>query len=156
MGLSKFEYSKLRSTVNLGLQNLHIRYRFPGFTYKRELGAGVWRGTLQPSPLSQKYRVAVSYKLNSYPNVKVISPALSPKAPHLWTDGTLCLYYPKESPWQRDMLIATTILPWTALWLYYYELWLDTGKWLGSSSHASDCNLKGGCANPGETSKEIN
>ncbi|MHC5824828.1 MAG: hypothetical protein ACYT04_55545, partial [Nostoc sp.] len=65
----------------MGLQNLHIRHRFPGFTYKRELGAGVWRGTLQPSPLSQKYRVAVSYKLNSYPNVKVISPALSPKAP---------------------------------------------------------------------------
>lgn len=42
------------------------------------------------------------------------------------------------------MLIAKTILPWTALWLYYYELWLDTGKWLGPSSHTADPNLLNG------------
>ncbi|WP_414569413.1 hypothetical protein [Nostoc sp. CCY 9925] len=148
MGLSKFDYLKLKPTVNLAIQTLHIQRRFPGFTYKRERGIGVWRGTLQPFPLSQKYRVAIYYKLNCCPNVKVISPALAPKAPHRWGDGTLCLFYPKESPWRRDMFIATTILPWTALWLYYYELWLDTGKWLGPSSHASDSNLKGGRANP--------
>jgi hypothetical protein len=53
------------------------------------------------------------------------------------------------------MLIATTILPWTALWLYYYELWLDTGKWLGPSSHATDPNLQGGYANPNEGDGKI-
>ncbi len=148
MGLSQFEYSQLRPTVNLALQSLHILHRFPSFSYRRERGAAVWRGTLQPRLFSQKYRVAVRYKLSSYPTVKVISPTLSPKAPHLWSDRTLCLYYPKENPWRRDMLIATTIIPWTALWIYYYELWLDTGKWLGPSSHASDRNLKGGCTNP--------
>ncbi|HIK19294.1 MAG TPA: hypothetical protein IGS53_29005 [Leptolyngbyaceae cyanobacterium M33_DOE_097] len=155
MGLSKFEYSQLRPTANLAIQNLHILYRFPGFTYRRERGAGVWRGTLQPRPLSQKYRVAVSYKLCSCPTVKVIAPILLPKTPHLWGDGTLCLFYPKESPWKRDMLIATTILPWTALWLYYYELWLDTGKWLGPSSHSADRHLQGGYANPAEDNEEI-
>ncbi len=155
MGLSEFEYSQLRPTINLGIQSLHIQHRFSGFTYKRERGVAVWRGTLQPRPLSPKYRVAVRYKLNFYPSVKVISPALAPKAPHLWSDGTLCLYYPKENPWRRDMLIATTILPWTALWLYYYELWLDTGKWLGPSSHAADSNLQGGYANPNEGDGEI-
>lgn len=155
MGLSKFEYSQLRPTVNLSLQSLHILHRFPGFTYRRERGAGVWRGTLQPRPLSQKYRVAIGYKLHCHPTVKVITPTLLPKAPHRWSDGTLCLFYPKESPWRQDMLIATTILPWTALWLGYYELWLDTGKWLGPSSHASDRQLQGGCANPDEDSKEL-
>lgn len=155
MGLSKFEYSQLKPTVNLALQSLHILHRFPGFTYRRERGAAVWRGSLQPRPFSQQYRVAVRYKLSSYPTVKVISPALASKAPHRWSDGALCLYYPKENPWQRDMLIATTILPWTALWLYYYELWLDTGKWLGPSSHASDPSLKGGCANSNENNGEI-
>lgn len=155
MGLSKFEYSQLKPTVNLALQNLHILHRFPGFTYRRERGVGVWRGTLQPRPLSQKYRVAVRYKLSSYPTVKVISPALAPKAPHRWGDGTLCLFYPKESPWRRDMLIATTIIPWTALWLYYYELWLDIGKWLGPSSHASDRNLQGGCANTDKNNEKV-
>jgi hypothetical protein len=155
MGLNQFEYSQLKLTVNLALQSLHILHRFPTFAYSRERGVGVWRGTLQPRPLSPKYRVAVSYRLDSYPTVKVITPALLPKAPHLWSNGTLCLFYPKESPWQRDMLIATTILPWTALWLYYYELWLDTGKWLGPSSHASDRHLQGRLANPNEDSGEL-
>lgn len=147
MGLSKFEYSQLQPIVNPALQSFHILHRFPGFTYRRERGVAVWRGTLQPRPFSQKYRVAVYYKLSSFPTVRVICPALVPKAPHLWKDGTLCLYYPQEKQWRRDMLIATTIIPWTALWLYYYELWLDTGKWLGPSSHAFDSKLQGEKAN---------
>lgn len=28
-------------------------------------------------------------------------------------------------------MIAETIVPWTALWLLYYELWLETDEWLG-------------------------
>jgi hypothetical protein len=148
MGLSKAEYSQLRPTVNLALQNFHVQRRFPEFVFRRERGAGVWRGILQPRLLSSQYRVAVSYRLCSYPRVKVLSPTLVPKAPHRWGDGTLCLYYPREKPWRRDMLIAETIIPWTALWLYYYELWLDTGKWLGPSSHASDRNLYGGSTHP--------
>lgn len=148
MGLNQPEYTQLKPKFNSAIQSLHILYRFPGFTYRRERGVAVWRGTLQPRPLSPHYRIAVRYKPSSPPIVEVIAPALAPKAPHLWRDKTLCLYYPKENPWQRDMLIATTILPWTALWLYYYELWLDTGKWLGPSSHAADHNLQGGRTNP--------
>lgn len=142
MGLSKAEYSQLKPSINLALQSLHVLHRFPRFVYRREYGAAVWRGTLQPRQFSPKYRVAVRYKLSSYPSVKVISPALASETPHLWQDGTLCLYYPKERPWRRDMLIAETIIPWSALWLYYYELWLDTGRWLGPSSHASDPKLR--------------
>ncbi|MBP5971317.1 hypothetical protein HW132_00850 [Brasilonema sp. CT11] len=147
MGLSKAEYSQLKSTINLGLQSLHILRRFPGFIYRRERSVAVWRGTLQPRQFSPKYRVAVRYRLSSYPTVNVIFPTLAPKAPHLWKDGSFCLYYPKEKPWRKDMLIAETIIPWTALWLYYYELWLDTGEWLGPSSHASDSKLLNGTAN---------
>ena len=29
------------------------------------------------------------------------------------------------------MLIANTTLPWTAEWLFFYELWLVTGEWDG-------------------------
>jgi hypothetical protein len=156
MGLSKFEYSQLQPIVNPALQSLHILHRFPSFIYRRERGGAVWRGTLQPFPFSQKYRVAVYYKLSSLPTVRVLCPALVPKAPHLWKDGTLCLYYPQEKQWRRDMLIATTIIPWTALWLYYYELWLDTGKWLGPSSHASDSKLQGEKANSTEDNIPLN
>ena len=30
-----------------------------------------------------------------------------------------------------DMLLAKVIVPWIALWLYYYEVWHATGSWLG-------------------------
>jgi hypothetical protein len=152
MGFSKFEYSRPDPTMDLGIQTLHILHRFPEFTYRRERGVVVWRGRLQPRPLSQKYRVEIRYKHYSFPNVRVVD-TLTSKAPHLYRDGTLCLFYPKESPWQRDMLIATTILPWTALWLYYYELWLDTGKWLGPSSHTSDLNLQEWSTNSNENNE---
>lgn len=69
------------------------------------------------------------------PIVRVLSPALAPDAPHVYRGGELCLYWPKEWRWYGDELIAETIVPWTASWLFYYELWLDTGKWLGPSSH---------------------
>ena len=144
MGLSEFEYEQLKPNIDLAVQSLHILHHFPGFTYQRERGCGVWRGTLQPRSLSSKYRVAISYKPCCYPKVRVVAPELLPSSPHLWKDKTLCLFYPKEQPWRQDMLIAQTILPWTALWLYYYELWLDVGKWLGPSSHTMDQKLQGG------------
>jgi len=53
----------------------------------------------------------------------------------VYADETLCLFWPDEWIWRGHELVAETIIPWTALWLYYYELWLDTGEWLGPSSH---------------------
>ena len=29
------------------------------------------------------------------------------------------------------MKIATSIVSWLVLWLYYYEIWRVTGEWLG-------------------------
>lgn len=121
--------------IGLALQDLHIRRQFPGFTVKRDRRAYIWYGDLQPTPLSPVYRVTVRYQLDDLPTVRVLSPTLVPNAPHLYRSGKLCLYWPDEWRWSGDELIAETILPWTASWLYYYELWLDTGDWLGPSSH---------------------
>ena len=33
------------------------------------------------------------------------------------------------------MQLATTIVPWCSEWLFYYELWLATGEWLGGGVH---------------------
>ena len=43
----------------------------------------------------------------------------------------ICLYYPKYKEWTKDMYISDTIIPWAIEWLYYYEYWRLTGKWLG-------------------------
>jgi hypothetical protein len=48
----------------------------------------------------------------------------------VYSSGDLCLYLPGE--WNESMLLAATILPWTSQWLFYYELWLITGHWMGT------------------------
>ncbi len=121
--------------LNLAMQATHIRHRFPQFACRIQQGCAIWRGALQPRLTSPLYQVEISYKQKKLPKVRVISPPLAANAPHLYSDGTLCLYWPKEWRWQPDTLIAETILPWTASWLYYYELWLDTDQWLAPSSH---------------------
>lgn len=94
-------------------------------------------GTLQPRVTSPAYCLRVSYRLGEIPRVRVLRPKLVDGAPHLYADGSLCLYWPKEWHWAPCEAIGETLLPWAALWLYYYELWLDTGEWLGPSSHVS-------------------
>jgi hypothetical protein len=47
----------------------------------------------------------------------------------------LCLYLPSADEWMPTQLIAETIVPWTSLWLFYYETWHATGEWLGGGDH---------------------
>ena len=133
-----------RHVANPALQTLHIARRFPTFTFVREGGEAVWRGTFQPRQSSPLYRVAVRKRPGRAPRVNVMWPQLDPLAPHVYSDGRLCLYWPEEWVWRESELIAETILPWTALWLYYYELWLDSGVWLGPSSHDAALSKTGG------------
>jgi hypothetical protein len=89
---------------------------------------------IQPSPAGRTYTVRLRYQHGRRPRVTVIDPQLTlhPDAqalPHVYPGDELCLYYPGE--WRCDMLLATTILPWTAEWLMHYELWLITGRWAG-------------------------
>jgi hypothetical protein len=51
----------------------------------------------------------------------------------------LCLYQPKYREFRSSDFISDTIIPWISLWLYYYEKWHVTGKWLGGGEHP---NLK--------------
>jgi hypothetical protein len=135
MAKGNFGFHKSARILNLSVQGLHIQNRFPNFACRIQNGLGIWRGYLQPRLASPNYLIEVQYQLNEIPKVWVLSPSLHPDAVHLYADKTLCLYWPKEWDWKGDQIIAETILPWTGSWLYYYELWLDTGKWLGPSSH---------------------
>lgn len=143
MGRKRADFPTARGrAINVAMQHLHIARRFPGFMRVGLRGATEWRGSFQPRETSPVYTVAVriSHGVGAVPQVRVRSPALMRNAPHLYSDGTLCLYWPQEWRWRYDTLLAETILPWTALWLYYYELWLDCGEWLGPSSHDAPKN----------------
>ena len=136
MAKRKYRRPRLGRPINLALQHMHVQHRFPNFSYRNRHGKALWHGSLQPQPTSPAYQVEIQYRLMDIPKVRVLSPHLASHTPHLYRDGSLCLYWPAEWRWQQDTLIAETIIPWTAAWLYYYELWLDTGTWLGPSSHA--------------------
>lgn len=125
------------SRATQALQKFQMRQRFPGFSCHQKGEVIVWRGELQPRFSSPIYRIEVRCEKLSAPSVKVLSPPLATNPPHVYNDGSLCLYWPMEWQWSGKEIVALTILPWTALWLQLYELWLDTGEWLGSSSHGA-------------------
>lgn len=92
-----------------------------------------WDGTITPTPLSRNYRVHITYRTGTAPEVSVTEPRLRTRQgealPHVYPGEQLCLNYPWE--WRPAMLIARTLLPWTAEWLAHYEIWLVTGTWTG-------------------------
>lgn len=102
----------------------------------------VWGFPVTPSPLSRTYRVRIEYQEQSAPEVRVIDPDLQilageRKLPHTYAGDPplLCLYLPRTREWSPDLLIAATIVPWTYLWLFFFEEWLLTNEWKGGGEH---------------------
>jgi hypothetical protein len=112
-----------------------MRRDFPEFKYSRPNNVPTWHGLLQPREISPAYTVKIVYHFAGWrsksPRVWVKSPEIHPDAPHRYGDGSLCLYFPPDRDWTPDKFISETIVPWAALWLAFYEIWLDTDHWYG-------------------------
>ena len=101
----------------------------------------------KPTPLSREYSIRITMKNGKSPDVYVLEPDLSKLAegrviPHLYSqkEHELCLYLPKAREWDHDKSVATTIVPWSFLWLYYFEEWLFSGEWKGGGIHPETNN----------------
>ena len=142
MGAARRRTGRAKATprrLNNPLRHIpEMRSAFPGF--KASVGKDrtvTWIGELQPNPSSESYRLRVSYGLQGPPRVCVLSPPLEDHAPHRYpSDGSLCLYWPREWRWRDHESVSFTIVGWAALWLEHYEIWQVTGEWLGPTSHA--------------------
>lgn len=97
-------------------------------------------GQMRPTDDSPTYRLRIEYPVWGKPAVYIEEPEIIPSAKiHIYKEGSLCLYYPKETPWKHQFHISDTILPWTAEWLVFYELYKLYGVWLGkSASHENE------------------
>lgn len=130
---------KRKKIPNLSEQFLVLRRAFPESTGRVHRNQLCWKSVLQPSALSDSYRVRLVYSLEKPPKVFVESPELfhrdEERIPHQYADGSLCLYLPAAQEWERSMCLADTIVPWTAEWLIHYELWHATGEWHGGGIH---------------------
>src|SRR5216683_2487856 len=105
-------------------------------------GALHWQVEIAPSPLSRFYSLKIYYKPPASPTVVVTAPDLvdlagGRKLPHVYSQQppTLCLYLPGSGEWRPTMLVERTILPWSILWLFYFEEWIDSDDWKGGGVH---------------------
>lgn len=121
------------NNITVGMQVNAMRSRFPQFEYKRVNQKPTWIGYLQPTENSPKYQIKVEYG-GSAPKVWVLSPALVESAPHRYSDKSLCLYYPQDRSWTPQKYICSTVIPWTAEWLAFYEIWCVTEVWYGEEA----------------------
>lgn len=100
-----------------------------------------WTYDASPSPLSRIYRVHIEMGQDLWPEIFVRDPDLDALAgsrdlPHVYHNPTrLCLYLPGTREWQPWLRLDQTIVPWTALWLFYFEDWLASGAWKGGGIH---------------------
>lgn len=121
-----------------------IKKKFPSAECKPvKCGQGEVILKLQPTENSIEYKVKLIAKQGSSAlKVFIVNPRIDShtrnngkRVPHLYDDGSLCLYYPPDNEWNYKDCWATTIIPWVSLWLYYFEIWKDTGEWLGGGTH---------------------
>lgn len=107
-------------------------------------GSVIWTGPLEAD--HQTFVVEVRYALDmEFPWVRVLRPRLVQRPelpegplPHVYWQGDepgLCLFDPLQKEWDASMAISRTTIPWTIDWLYFYEIWSMTGKWLGGGRH---------------------
>jgi hypothetical protein len=112
-------------------------------------GRLTWRFAARPSPLSRSYDARVEYGEHGAPDVFIDAPDLHAlaggrKLPHLYSDDPpeLCLFLPCAFEWGRHDRLDQTIVPWTGLWLFYFEEWLWSDDWKGGGMHPGDLDSR--------------
>ena len=106
---------------------------FPRFAVRMSRNLVEWRGEITPFGCSKTYLISITFSLQRRVKVRVVEPVLQSlpgkKIPHRFRDGSLCLNLPEE--WNSSMPVAEILIPWISDWIYYYEIWLATGDWIG-------------------------
>ncbi|MBI5402513.1 MAG: hypothetical protein HY959_03870 [Ignavibacteriae bacterium] len=120
---------------NYSLQALNMRSKFPQFKAVRKKNGYDFIGILKPR--DTEYQVHINYGEFAHPKVFVLSPELKSRK-HMYQDGSLCIYKRSELKWRKDLLVSKYIVPLTAMWLYYYEIFILTDEWLGPEAPHND------------------
>lgn len=138
--------SFLPSGMTAAQQYLRLRSASPlGGRGQLSPGQLVWFYSAQPSLIGRLYDLELRYQQGGQPQVIVSNPHLPSLAggkdlPHVFQqDPTrLCLFLPGTREWTAQRALADTVLPWSLLWLYYFEVWLSSGEWTGGGMHPSE------------------
>ena len=108
-------------------------------------GKLLWEFGARPTALGRIYDMRLTYERGDFPKVCAQNPDLNALAdgrflPHVYSARPvqLCVYHPKYLEWAPTQSFTETIVPWTYLWLAYYEDWLVTDEWKGGGKHPGE------------------
>lgn len=106
------------------------------------MGRLCWKYASVPTPLSREYGIRIVHATGKVPVTYVDSPDLvalggGRRIPHVYSEVPLrlCLFRPGRGDWAPHMPLDRTVVPWTALWLFFFEEWLASGVWKGGGEH---------------------
>jgi hypothetical protein len=110
-----------------------MKFLYPQFKVSRKNSLEVeFIGTLTVKPTFPVYLVSILYRGALSPLVRILEPKLVESPPHFYKNtGSLCLFHPANYKWAGGKILAKDIIPWTAAWIYFYEMWLRKGIWYG-------------------------
>ena len=127
-----FHNQRAQETRHFIAQKMFVEKHFENFHCSIRRGVLECVGKMRPTDASPKYRIRIRYKQYGIPSVRILEPFIEPSAKiHMYRTGDLCLYHPPTQPWSHHYNLHETIIPWTAEWLVFYELYLTEGRWLG-------------------------
>jgi hypothetical protein len=120
-----------------------LKFKFPEWDVNFDAVSLIATGRIKPTSRSNSYMVEIKYNIiqkKPLVEVKILDPILiknekEEEIPHMYSQESLCLFMPKYNEFKKTDLICDTIIPWTSLWVYYYEIWHTTGTWLGGGVH---------------------
>jgi hypothetical protein len=133
--------------LSLRTQKLLLGQGFSDGECTLRRGGLVWEGRLQPTAVSNSYTVRITHAVGRLPEIFLLAPdaqamadAVIParKIPHVYSYEhpiRLCVYHPKKREWKYTMPLATTVIPWTIMWLSFFEDWVWTDIWSGGGEH---------------------
>ncbi len=125
-----------KKKINPLIQINTMKLKYPQFKSRRKGDNILFIGDLFIKPEFPIYKISVEYRGELTPLIKVISPTLVENPPHFYNSSNcLCLYHPNNFKWNAEKLISKEIMQWTIAWIYFYEVWLQTGKWFGPEAH---------------------
>ena len=122
-------------TLGIHEQLAHLRGRYPAFSSSQKRNRIiVCSGSIQPTALSSTYRVRITYEIKKTPEVEIVDPVLQrrnpqERIPHTYSGDRPCTFRPGVD-WRSDQSL-TILVPWISMWLFFYEIWVVTGEWLG-------------------------
>ncbi len=127
-----FRTNKAAEHAHFALQAPLVEKHFPFLKCGFKRTTLECQGEISPSEFCEPYRVLIRYEKGGVPRVRITRPKIEASTKiHMYLNGSLCLFDPRVSPWKGSYNLHETIIPWTAEWLVFYELYKIHGKWLG-------------------------